>query len=401
MSKLKGLLVIFVMVCFGCNDDDAAIHQSVFISYANHSTEPGSFILITNQDGEVLGSKTGLSKSENIDIDRAENDIIDFTIGRLLGSNQGGISLVTYRNLSEDFVYDIGTSCYKVELERADRKLTIQNFDGELLNSPLNEINIAGNNLELSGTTINRDIAITFRDNQSGEIKSRLIRGDEWSENPDEIFTLVLDAQDFNKAKEKTISLNMHSNWRMNASVWTNGDREIILNSHFTELEEGRSVSIYLPDDLIYESVRMQLYSTNFNNGHFYNLNNKEEFPEKIDFVLNEYGYASLSNGEFEINNRTSFNQAYIEYQYTLNPYFSTWRVYQNSGNELKYTLPELPEQVLEFIGEHATTLETPFSIKANFYQISDFEESEQYFDNAWIRYNCHEYTSSFNSHPL
>ena len=399
MSRYRFLIVVFLALSiYTCKDEEEIVSQTVSLSYTNHSSEENSFILITNQDGEVLTQKLGLGSTETIQYEKDTNDEVDFTFGRLLGPDAEGFNLTTYRNISKDFTYDVPPSCLELEIIPKTRKLSLQNLAGEILYSPFRDSNEIGNTIELSGITIKEKLVITIRDQVSGQIKSRLIRAEEWTQEENGEESLVLDAQDFEVARVHNIETNVSSNWGAVSSVIDNDGFQIELGNLFSPFQSGQHAAIYIPNDLEYQSTSLSLATTNFNNGYFYNSNTAVEFPTTIDFETNNYRLIKANQMAFEFGYNNPYHLGYIQYEYPLTSYLNAWRVYQRSTYSSEYTLPTLTEPILEFLGPNAELLKIPHQVQGRFYQLENFDEQVMFSDNVDRRLHCLDFTASFNT---
>jgi len=397
MQKLQFILIfILVTISFSCKDDDQAQRVNTEI-VVNTTSSPNSFIILSNQDGEVLFSKVGLNGSEFIDLGINPEEEVDFTYGLLLGSQSKSFFIETYRNISIDFEYDITYSCREYVGTNVDQRiLTIEDFAGEIIYSPFQDTLRTGSEMVFSGITISKDIAITILDKENSQVKSKLIKLEDWEPQVDGTFTLNLSLDDFKQANEKNITTNVLSDWHSIARVEQADGSQVQLSTLYGYRQEG-FITIFLPEGLEYEYVDLQVQSTNLADGYFYVKKKIASFPERIKFVENDFTIIQSDGSGFDIESRSDYNHARIRYWYAANNFLSRWSIYQKDGTDLTYSLPTLPELVLNelSLGE---VVSSPITIEPAFIQLNELDETSNYSKNINDAEKCVGYTESYNS---
>jgi len=207
------------MIIFSCKDDDQVQNTASKIEVITGGS-PNSFVMLSDQDGEVLFSKVDLNGNESITVDVDPTQEIDFTYGVLTGGQIQKFYIETYRNVALDFNYDATFLCREYVGTNTDRRiLTIENYNGEIIYSPFQDTLRSGKDMIFSGNTVNKDIVVTILDEEANQVKSKFIRLEDWEAQTDDTFTLTLNFDDFKEATEKRISTNFFSKWYSIAKV--------------------------------------------------------------------------------------------------------------------------------------------------------------------------------------
>lgn len=159
-SFLFNLAILFLV--FSCNGDDQFVRSTDYALDIDLDSR-NAFIVVTNQDQEVLYSTYGENLNETIEFEVGEEDIIDFTYGYERGSD---FRIFTYRNISPEFtIQDENKPVENAAIElRANRTLEINGLIGEVINNPLRETTIENDRVLLSGFTSDKSKIFTVYD---------------------------------------------------------------------------------------------------------------------------------------------------------------------------------------------------------------------------------------------
>jgi len=396
--KLLSLL-LFIAFIFSCGNDDTAITERFEIPIVTYGNSENSILLVTNEEKEVLYSKIGVGDEETIIFDALADEQIDLTYGVIFGS-LNSFRINTYRNISPDFVFDRILTCFDfaelTPFNYSIKKLTIENFTGELIYSPLSDSTRIGNKLEMSGITINDDIVITFLDSK-GVYKSKLIEKEDWTLQNDDSYALTLDGNDFKDSKVHFINTNVVSDWFVAADVIQMDGTALEISQKLGKSQKrGFQVKLFLPDELEFQSANLSFESGSFLEGYDYNIRNITEFPTNVDFVESDFDFVNCSPTQYEIENRISATQIRVDYAYRFENRLSFWYIFQKRENELEYSLPPLPDLFLDEIDQFRDALQNPEWMSARFAQTEDLNSSEKYFENAGDQMLCIEHRSAF-----
>jgi hypothetical protein len=399
MHKLQvTFFAILFMIIFSCKDDDQVQNTASKIEVITGGS-PNSFVMLSDQDGEVLFSKVDLNGNESITVDVDPTQEIDFTYGVLTGGQIQKFYIETYRNVALDFNYDATFLCREYVGINTDRRiLTIENYDGEIIYSPFQDTLRSGKDMIFSGNTVNKDIVVTIFDEEANQVKSKFIRLEDWEAQADDTFTLTLNFDDFKEATEKRISTNFFSKWYSIAKVEQTDGSLVELSTLYRYSQEGNQVTLYIPEGLEYQYVDLQIQSTSDTEGYFYVKKKLDTFPEKINFTDNDFTNIQSGSTGYELQSRGEYDHAKIRYGYNVDTNFSEWFVYQKNESDLIYSMPILPEEVLNRLSPISEYIDEPNSIGARFIQMEEFDGLSKYSKNINDLEKCVGYTESYST---
>ncbi|MEM9821459.1 MAG: hypothetical protein AAF985_10320 [Bacteroidota bacterium] len=369
------------------------------------------FVLISNQDGEILYDSLGEFINNTISFKAELTDQIDATYGFVDQASET-FRITTYRDIKSGFDYKnfLDRPCQpKINLESEQNSWRYLTIDG-LINveeiyfptpwRPQQATQELGSTYILQGTDGSKaDHLITVRTG-NGEYRSKLVRHEDWIPNANFDNNLTIHYDDFVPTKVHILELPTFGYWKVEAHLQEASGRVIRTNKwhSFHELATSENIiRLFTLDEIQVSQLFLEVdgYSVDAFVRH---VQSYDDFPQSI--VFPEQGIEALdlrlNNYDFEVDHDFALlsNQIYYDFDFD----FSTprWRIYQKQESGLDYTLPEIPEYILAAFGSLRADLETPTHADVEVFKAEDKEAFLNAYNRASIdlQWDCLNFAS-------
>jgi len=405
---LTSILVIFLML--SCQDDslDESTERFILNSQLTTSSELGAFIFVTNQDGEVLFSETGLDLEKSIELNIPIGDKIDLTYGV---DHLHNPQIKTFRDIASGFTFPKHFfSCSSSNFAQFSNSTFQKSITVEITGmSSYEEIYLPFDQLispvfdtEKNTTTFkgfsfsDESVLITVKE-ENEDYKSFLLKDDGWTELEGYEYERSISIDDFVPTQLHEIETGISDEWKSNCKVITT-DNQIINLYHedITYLDNPVSAKLKLftlPEFEI-EKVKLFLGRGNIGSYHSYNFV-LDEIPTEIELIEPNINIVEATNNSYNVEVDEEHDLYILRYIYKVTETnWISWYIFQPSSDRLNTTLPISSDELLsvsESINDHFAD---PFFFNVRAYDILDDELFRQEYNEFGVTYsiNCAEY---------
>lgn len=391
------VLFIAISVFLSCTNDELEADNTNF--EIDVDLNSADFVVITNQNNEILFSEEEPNLSTPISFENVSGDIIDVTYGV---RRTNDFRIYTYRNVSSDFKINpfFKTDSPSTSSEIwADRTLEIVGLNGEIINNPLRNTVLVDGKYLLSGNTTDLASIYTVFDAASNAYKSIKIEPEDWVLQVDDSYYHTVHVNDFQLSEVHEIELNhtSESSWIVYAFA-NDGNERVILNKWYNidDSQEGNTISIYTTQDLSVDDVDLSIETGALSEGFHYNQTG-QGIPENIDFVKMQPNFESIGVDNYKVVNDEDYGMANMAYLYLVDNVYSSWEVFQEREASLEYELPSLPDNFLSD-PKVAQGISNPTILSSYYYQLDRPIGVNGFTENRGTRIYCERYSNTYLS---
>lgn len=403
------LLCLITFFHLSCNEDEtpSVSNTQLFtietdLGFNNYT----GFILVTDQDGNILYESVDEEWDETIELETNPNDIIDLTWGsesetsfriQTLRDIQSGFHLgPVYRSCDDAFETGTHYPLQNVEL----RLEGLTQYSELIIPFANKEIEQESDAIIISGVLTNQnDILFTVLPVGSDEYRSITLNYSDWLTENEEIYTRTINIADFVTPEVHEIQLPEENNWIVNADILKlSGKIETISKwSSYNDYQNGNTIKLFLLPGTLFEEIRLEVNSGYKLTGSKY-LKVGNSIPASISFPEMEINFQEATNNQINCSNNSVFDLAIFEYQYLNDNIISHWKIYQKSNLSLNYQLPSLPQEFLDQALILNNKLNTPENLIGNFYQTNNDLLMDKFHDpGIQYRLKCYDYEAIYD----
>ena len=220
-----------------------------------------------------------------------------------------------------------------------------------------------------SSLTWNPYYQIAIRAQEGGPLKSIVIPKKDWKwDNDTQSMSHTISFKDFTSTNEHQIELESIDDWRIKVKVCDKDGRYISTQRQRidSKVQNGKSITVYLNEEIDVNKIKLNISGNYTLSGYSYNWIH-DGIPEWLDFDTNrDPTFTSLEHNEFHIYSTYAYNLNVLTYEY--GGYYD-WTIISKGGEDVKFILPNLPDQLFESYNDLQERIDNPSGITNTMYQ--------------------------------
>ncbi len=419
-------LFALLFLGYSCSDREGTASEGNFLLDASEvqNIENEQFLMVTDPaDGSVLYWETGLAFEDGITID-TESETVDVTTGVEYSS---GFDIKTFRDVQSGFrlsgftfqcydgqhdfdplgldnvelvisgtteIIDIYNPLYR-QNDLSDVDTTDTEIKGNIIYDYANDLTIIKGRYNRSFK--NLQIAMQF----SGEddLKSLIIRKDDWVRIDDENHRIEVQQEDFSSCTLHEIELGTDGGWVMDAEVLTTtGERVTLANwSNQVHTQNGDRIILIVDDRVNLQDLRLSVRNNYTLNGNHFQKH-FASIPTSISMGELEVEIIESSNSEYSLATSENSDLVHARYQYKNGNRIFHWSIYQTAASSTSYILPEIQPEYLAEATLMQQVLSSPEYLIVESYDFEEDLDVTYHQTNIDRQLECLDFNSSYLS---
>ncbi len=407
-QAMLGTLLIFFASCKKDNLKETPPTQNQPKTYSDFVIENEAldkdypyyrYVMLTNQDGEILYETIKPEKTAHIVAKVADGDIVDLTVLDYRDSN-----IFTFRNIksgfhlrafsSPFFEYCLGDFSEGVKL---NLKITgISDYDELYFGLQYQDIISKYDNSISLGMSyyLKHDRTLTIRPKGSNEYLSYLVRFDDLNFTSYNNATKEISIDDFKPSYIYQVAVSEKGKYSGDLIMW-HGDKFAFTNREkgYKDLNKGEKLKFYVSPELINDMKELDIVKKNDKNIRSKKILS-DNFLETVSIGSSNIDI-DANGTSYNYSSSTDFDLGWVYYTISdSKTFYFYWNVFQSGNDKVSYKLPALKEDVLS--QNRRAFLKTPKRIQFETYK---FEMGMENLDIVFDM--CRNYESTYVSKDL